>query len=221
MQTTISFPAFLSMFESFNRDIWPLQLFTIVLGVAMAIATAKRSRIADRTSAAGLGLIWIFVGAVFQWGYFRPIYEPAGLFAALWILQGLLFLTSGAFGARLSFTAARDGYAGFGFLLIAYALVAYPVLGYLLRSELTYATWFGPFPCPVAVFTIGMFLLTDAKVPKHLTIIPLLWALGGVVPLSWGVTEDIGLVVGGTVGIVLLFVRDFRRPGHPRVSFPR
>ncbi len=212
MQTTISFPEFLSMFENFNRDIWPLQVFTLLFGTVMAIAATKKSRIADRVSAAVLGLIWIFVGAVFQWVYFRPIYEPAGLFAALWIVQGMLFLAFGACRPRLSFTASRDGYAAFGFLLIAYALLVYPVLGYLLRSDLAYTTWFGPFPCPVAVFTIGMLLLTDDKVPKYLAIIPLLWALGGVVPLSWGVTEDIGLVAGGTIGVILLFVRDFDRP---------
>jgi len=135
MQVTISFPEFLSMFESFNRDIWPLQALMLLCGAAIAIATIKQSRTSDRISAAVLGSIWIFVGAVFQWIYFRPIYEPARLFAALWIVQGVLFIT----------------------------------------------------------------------------IVPLFWALGGVVPLSWGVTEDVGLVVGGTAGIALLFVRDARK----------
>ena len=160
-------------------------------------------------------MIWIFNGIVFHWIYFRPIYEPAGLFAVLWIVQGVLFLAHGAFRPRLSFRASRDIYTIFGFLLIAYSLLAYPVLGYLLRADLTYATWFGPFPCPVGAFTIGMLLLTDNRVPKNLVIIPLLWAVGGVVPVLWGVTEDIGLVVGGTVGMALLFVRDFNRSRAP------
>ena len=123
----------------------------------------------------------------------------------------MLFIVFGVFRPRFSFTAARDGYAAFGFLLIAYALVAYPVLGYLLRSDFAYATWFGPFPCPVAVFTIGMFLLTDDRVPKYLVSVPLLWAVTAWVPVSWGVTEDIGLLVGGTIGMILLFIRDYRK----------
>lgn len=210
MQTTISHPDFLPMFEAVNRDLWPLQAFTLLLGVAMAIAAIRKSRIADQVSAALLGSIWIFDGAVFHGVYFRSIYEPAGMFAVLWAAQGVLFIVFGVFRPRLSFTASRDGYAAFGFLLIAYALLAYPLLGYMLRSDFMYATWFGPFPCPVAVFTIGMFLLTDDRVPKFLVIVPLLWAVTGFVPVSWGVTEDIGLLVGGSIGMVLLFVRDYR-----------
>ena len=210
MQTTIPHPDFLPMFEAVNHDLWPLQALTLLLGLAMAIGAFRKSSIADRFSAAVLGLIWIFDGAVFHWVYFRSIYEPAGWFAVLWVAQGVLFIAAGVFRPRLSFTASRDGYAAFGFLLVAYALLAYPLLGYLLRADLALATWFGPFPCPVAVFTIGMFLLTDNKVPKYLVIVPLLWAVTGWAPVSWGVTEDIGLLVGGTIGMVLLFVRDYR-----------
>ena len=220
MQTTTSFPDFLPMFESVNRDLWPLQAFTLLLGLAMAIAAIRKSRIADRFSAAALGLIWIFDGAVFHAIYFRSIYEPAGMFAVLWVVQGALFIVAGVFRPRLSFTASRDGYAAFGFLLIAYALLVYPVLGYLLRSDLAHATWFGPFPCPVAVFTIGMFLLTDDRVPKYLVIVPLLWAVTAWVPVSWGVTEDIGLLVGGTIGMVLLFVRDYRNRDATTATLP-
>lgn len=220
MQTTISHPDFLPMFESVNRDLWPLQAVTLLLGVAMAIVAIRKSRIADRLSAAVLGSIWIFDGAVFHWVYFRSIYEPAGMFAVLWIAQGVLFIVFGVFRPRLSFTASRDGYAAFGFLLIAYALLVYPVLGYLLRSDLAHATWFGPFPCPVAVFTIGMFLLTDDRVPKYLVIVPLLWAVTGWAPVRWGVTEDIGLLVGGTIGMVLLFVRDYRNRDAMTATLP-
>ena len=206
MQTTISVPDFLPVFESVNRDMWPLQVFMLLFGAAMAIATLRKSRIADRVTAAGLGLIWIFDGIAFHWMYFRPIYEPAGMFAVFWIVQGALFLAAGVFRPHLSFTASRNVYAGFGFL-------GYPVVGYLLRGDLAHATWFGPFPCPVGAFTIGMLLLTDNRVPKYLLIIPLLWALGGVGPVSWGITEDIGLLAGGTLGIVLLLVRDHRNRG--------
>jgi hypothetical protein len=220
MQTTIVHPDFVPMFESVNRDLWPLQVITLLIGLAMAIAAMRKSRIADQVSAALLGSIWIFDGVVFHWVYFRPIFEPAGRFAVLWIIHGVLFIVLGVFRPRLSFTASRDGYAAFGFLLIAYALLAYPLLGYLLRSDFMYATWFGPFPCPVAVFTIGMLLLTDARVPKVLVIVPLLWAMTGFVPISWGVTEDMGLLVGGTIGMVLLFVRDYRNRKVTTATLP-
>jgi hypothetical protein len=214
MQTTISVPDFFSLFESVNRDLWPLQVLMLLIGAAMALAAVRKSHIADRVSAAGLGLIWIFNGIVFHWLYFRPIYEPAGMFAGLWVVQGLLFLAAGVFRPHLSFTASRNFYAAFGFLLIAYSLLAYPLLGYLLRADLVYATWFGPFPCPVGAFTIGMLLLTDSRVPRYLVVIPLLWALGGVVPVLWGVTEDIGLLAGGSIGVMLLIIRDHRNRGN-------
>lgn len=211
MHAAVPHPDFVSMFARFNHDIWPWQVLTFLAGAFIVISAFRKNRFSDRISAAALGLIWIFNGAVFHWMYFRPIYDPAGKFAVLWILQGVLFVVFGAIWPRLSLRFSRDGYAVFGLLLTAYGFLFYPALGYLLRSDLSHVTSFGAFPCPVGAFTIGILLLTDRQVPKYLTIIPLLWALGGVVPVSWGITEDIGLLAGGTAGIILLYIRDYRR----------
>jgi hypothetical protein len=48
-------------------------------------------------------------------------------------------------------------------------------------------------------------------VPWGLLIIPLFWGLGGVLPVSVGILEDIGLIVAGVVGTVLLVLRDRER----------
>jgi hypothetical protein len=58
------------------------------------------------------------------------------------------------------------------------------------------------------VFTFGLFLLSDRKLPWWMLPVPVLWAIGGIVPVSLGVLEDIGLMVAGVLGTSLIIYRD-------------
>jgi hypothetical protein len=98
--------------------------------------------------------------------------------------------------------------------MIVYAMIIYPILGTLLGHGYPRSPSFGVAPCPTTIFTFGLLLLTSARVPKSLLVIPFLWSLlGFTAAFLLGVPEDIGLLVAGFLGVALLFWRD-RMPLH-------
>jgi len=50
--------------------------------------------------------------------------------------------------------------------------------------------------------------LTDKKLPKFIAIIPFIWSIAAVIPISRGIYEDYGLILSGVLGTVLVFIRD-------------
>jgi hypothetical protein len=109
---------------------------------------------------------------------------------------------------RISFRFKVDLYSIVGIVFVAYAMIGYPVFGYYLGHLYPQSPPFGLTPCPTAAFTFGLLLLTDKKVPWLILVIPLLWAVGGVIPVSIGILEDIGLILAGVLGTALLVYRD-------------
>jgi hypothetical protein len=90
-------------------------------------------------------------------------------------------------------------------------MFGYPVVGHFVGHDYPRTLPFGLVPCPTTVFTFGLFLLSDKKVPIYLLIIPILFTIGAVVPVSRGIPEDIGLIIAGVIGTVMILFRDSRR----------
>lgn len=200
---------FLGVFVQYNQAIWPMHLIAYALGVTAIVLTATKSRYADQAVSMILALLWAWMGAVYHLLFFRPI-NPAALgFGVLFLIQAGLWIIIGVVRPRLSFKAALNLYSVTGAVLIAYAMIIYPLLGTLLGHGYPASPSFGVAPCPTTIFTFGLLLCTNARVPKSLLIIPLLWALiGFYAAVSLGIREDIGLLLAGLVCAVLLFWRD-------------
>ena len=67
-------------------------------------------------------------------------------------------------------------------------------------------------PCPTTIFTFGILLWTDKRIPKYLLVIPLIWSIIGFgAALNLTIVEDYGLLVTGLVGTALILIRDRRR----------
>jgi hypothetical protein len=87
-------------------------------------------------------------------------------------------------------------------------LLIYPVLGYFLGHVYPHSPTFG-LPCPTTIFTFGLLLWADNKVPKYLLVIPLLWSLiGFLAAFQLGVLEDVMLLITGLVATTLIWYRD-------------
>ena len=200
---------FLRVFEKYNLDIWPMQVVAYIIGIVSLFFVIKRTEYSNRINAAILSFLWLWIGIVFFLLYFAPVFSLHYVFGGLFIIQGILFLAN-VFKPRVSFGCKRDVYSLVGILFIAYAMIGYPVVGYLLGHG--HSAPFGVTPCPTTVFTFGLLLLIDKKVPKLLLVIPLLWALiGGLPPVFVGVFEDIGLIVAGLLGTAMILYRDAKR----------
>ena len=195
---------FLRVFEKYNQAIYPFQFALILVAIISVFLAASRKPFANKLISYLLGFLWLWTGIVYHLIFFTAISPPAYLFGTLFIIQGLLFLYEGVVRNRLSFRASQNFYGIFGTIFIAYALVIYPLIGYALGRTFTASPTFGV-PCPTAIFTFGLLIWTDKRFSLSLLIIPVLWSLVGTsAALSFGIKEDFGLLVAGTIGTTII-----------------
>jgi len=215
---------FMAMFEAYNQAIWPVQVLAYLLGIMAVLLIVWRTGFSNRVVAAILAVFWLWLGAVFLWVFQRTIDTGQGpvVFAAAFIVQSGLLLWFGVLRRELVFGARPTGVSAVGWAFIVYAMVAYPLLGIVSGHIYPRQPMFGVAPCPTTIFTFGVLLLTAARVPKVLLVVPLVWSLisGISAPLNFGVYEDFGLLVAGIVGTALIIWRD-RHPAAQPVLQPR
>jgi hypothetical protein len=171
----------------------------------------RRDRVSGRVIAAILALLWLWTGIVYHLVYFTAINNAAFLFAGFCLLAALLFFWTGVVKGRMRFTAGWSAWNIIGALLIAYALLVYPLLSRFLGHGYPMMPTFG-LPCPSTIFTIGMLCFLVTPFPRYVLLVPVLWTLVGTqAAFLFGVWQDIGLMVAGFIGIGLAFKRS--KPG--------
>jgi hypothetical protein len=199
---------FLNNFAQYNSGIFPAQIFLYLLaGLATYLVFNKRT-FSNRFISGILAFLWLWTGVVYYIIYFSAINKPAYLFGILFIIQALMFLKYGIFDRKLSFRFNKDRYGFTGMAMILYALVLYPIFGYLLGHVYPYQPIFGA-PCPTTIFTFGLLLWIPSKLPKRILIIPLIWSLVGFsAAFAFGILEDVLLLVSGVVAVGLIWCKD-------------
>jgi hypothetical protein len=195
---------FLDLFVRYNETVWPLQWLLNALALIVLVLAMRRTTGAARAAMVVLAALWLWAGAVYDIGFFSKINPAAMLFGAVFLVEAALLAWSG-FRRRGPAFSARDGLAAAaGWAMIVYALVAYPVLGYLLGHRYPASPTFG-LPCPTTIFTFGVLLWLEPAPPWWLLVVPLLWALVGTsAALQLGMREDLGLAVSAIIVIYVL-----------------
>lgn len=123
----------------------------------------------------------------------------------------MIFLYLGVFLSKLSYHFRPDIYGLTGAFFILYALLIYPLIGAIAGHIYPDSPTFG-LPCPTTIFTLGLFLWTDKKLPLPILIIPFLWSIiGTMAALNFGIKEDFGLLISGIVVSSLILNRDKRK----------
>lgn len=194
---------FLKVFESYNETIYPVQWILLLMAIAAVLLSLKPRVRSSRIIAVLLFALWCWSGVVYHWVFFSHINTAAYLFGLLFIVQAFLFLVVGVARRQPVFRARLSVEGIFGALLIIYAVVIYPALSYSFGHRYPQSPTFGV-PCPTTIFTFGLLLWSD-KVPLFLMVIPLAWSLlGAWAVVSLGIWEDLGLVVAGLIGTLLI-----------------
>lgn len=195
----------LDYFAVYNERIWPMQWVGFVAGLLILVPLFRPGKAWDRVVTGGLALLWLWVGLVF-WvpaaSEMAMLYAPAALFA----VQGILFLHA-LVRDHLSYGPAGRVDTILGLAFVAYALVGYPLVGLGVGHVYPHAALSPLFPCPAIILTFGLLLFARG-VPRHLLIIPALWALSGLLWLYLGMVEDAGMVTAGVVGVILISARE-------------
>lgn len=197
--------AFFQVFVDYNTAIGPAPIIAWLLGIVAVVLVLWPMPWSGRAISAILAAFWLWTGIGYHILFFAPINPAAYGFGALFVVQGLLFLWFGIHRRRLDFGAPDGPSAIVGGVAIVYAMLVYPIIGYLLGHGYPRAPLFGVAPCPTTIFTIGLLCLVGYPMPWSLWIIPLLWSLiGGTAAWLLGVPEDLGLWIAGLTAVVLM-----------------
>jgi hypothetical protein len=207
-----TFDQFLNVFEQYNVAVWPAQVFLSTIGMfAISLVLSRKSDL-SRIVSLILSLFWIWMGIVYHLWFFSAINKVAIVFAAFFVLQGILFFIAGVLNQQLTFCFSSNLYGIVGSVFLVYALIFYPAFGYWLGHRYPAAPTFG-LPCPTTIFTFGILLWTIRRVPLYILAIPLAWSFIGVwAAISLGMIEDFGLLVAGLLGSMLIIFRDTSIP---------
>jgi len=143
-------------------------------------------------------------GIVFNLGYFVALYSMANAFFVLFVIEGGILLFSGVIKGDLLFKVKADALSAAGGLLVLYSMAGYPAIEYLLGRGYPEILPFGMAPCPMTVFTLGILLWSSKKPKWYVLVIPVLYSLSGLVPVSRDIVEDYGLFISGLITIFLV-----------------
>jgi hypothetical protein len=166
----------------------------------------SKVEVRDKLIGSFLGILWIWIGAVYHIGFFSAINPVARVFGALFILEGFFILYS-TFSNKLhfSFNYTKPDYLGYFFILFGW--IIYPLIGLLIHIEPAKTISLG-LPCPTTIFTFGLFILARNQFPKYLIVIPSLWSLLGLfAALNFGVYQDLMLIVSAIGALVIIYAR--------------
>lgn len=195
---------FLEVFASYNETLFPAQI-VLLIAALIAIRLASNGDTASSKIVVGvLSFYWLWMGVVYHWIFFSRINALAFVFGGLFVLQGLLLIYSGIVRSDLYFDGQSGANRLVGTLFIVYAILIYPMLGMSTGHSYPYSPTFG-LPCPTTIFTFGLLLRSGRTVPLYILPVPAIWSLLGFsAAFLLGIREDIGLLIAGVVGSVLL-----------------
>jgi hypothetical protein len=214
----VSVEQFFELIRIYNNTYWPLIGITYLLGIIILYYSYSKTESSDKIISGILAFLWIWAGLVFWIGTFGSY--PFSIFdftlTGIWIMLGILFIIQGCFfiyfgivKPSLSFSFEMKSHVYLGFLFILYAMLIYPLIGFFTEHPYPGYPIFGIAPCPVVIFTFGLFFWTNKEVKPIILLIPFVYSLSGILPLLiYGVLADLGLIIIGVIGFIVIINRD-------------
>jgi len=195
---------FFSLFEQYYRAIWPAQWIASALAFAATWLTLKGSASSGRIVSVILALFWLWCALVYHLLFFTSINFWAFSFAALFLIQAVLFLVAGAMGGRLSVDATVTNAWKAGLALMIYSLAVYPVVSWAAGHMYPQMPLVGVAPCPTVIFTLGFLLSTRPLASIGFYAVPAIWAIiGGSSAWFLDIVEDLSLIAALVLCITL------------------
>ncbi len=212
---------FYDVFSAYNTAVWPMQLLLMALGV-LAIVLLVRQR---SYSSVGISVIitalWVWQALAYHLAFFTAINPLAYGFATLFMAGAGVFFWQGVIRRKLNFkpTATTDGWrARVGWGLMIFAWFVYPAWTYLAGHRYPAFPTFG-LPCPTTVFTIGLLSFLVKPYPRSVFVVPVSWCcVGSQAAFMFDVQADLGLIVAGVLGVVLLVQSKNLTPANGKAS---
>ncbi len=193
---------FLDFVAQYNALLWPAHIATLMLGVMLIYLVLRPSKRWERLPALFVATVWIGIGVGYFGLHFSSLNWAAWLSAFFFILQGALLVWVGVVRNRLGleFDGSLSGWTGIVFLVTAIAV--YPLLSLATGTGLAAIPTVGIVPGPTVLMTWGFLLMTAARPPLALTLIPFIMAFIGAAA-GWliGLPADLVLPLAAIVGL--------------------
>ena len=214
----MSFPfttkEFLYVFRIYNQAIFPLQIAFYVFASVCVYMVLTKNKHTNITVGNVLAFFWLWMGFVYHLLYFSTINSDAYFFSALFVIQGIFFLIWFVLKNDLSLGFRNEFRNYIGIVPLIYSLIAYPILSHQLGHIYPDSPTFG-LPCPTTIFTFGILLFSNKKIPLFLLIIPILWSfIGFTAAIQLSMYEDIGLLVAGLVSTATIIITNRKFTTH-------
>lgn len=193
--------------STYNQAIWPMQIIGYVLAGITVFLAFKKTVWASRINFAVLAFFWLWVALMYWLPSAGPAFPIGYVFLVLFLIEGGLFLIQ-TLKPNFAFGTYNRVHTIGGLTMILYTMIGYPLLAIFLEHPYPEASLIGLTPCPLTLYTFGLLLLTMSVVPIYLLIIPLFWGLSGVLWISIGMWEDVGMVLGSIVAFALILGRN-------------
>ena len=195
---------FYGVFTAYNTGLWPVQVFLLGLGViAIALLVVQ-----DRDSNVGISAVlmglWAWQALAYHLAFFTAINPLACAFAALFLCGAAVFFWQGVVWGKMNFriTSGWRMWAAWGLMIFAFA--TYPAWTYLAGHRYPAFPTFG-LPCPTTLFTLGLLAFLVKPYPRSPFVVPVLCCfVGSQTVFVFDVQANLGLILAGVIGIVLL-----------------
>jgi hypothetical protein len=203
----------IDVFVGYNAAVWPFQLFALLAGIAALVAVCHPREMLQRTVWVILGSLWLWTGGVFFFMHYSKLGVAGPVMGLPFMLNGCLCLLLGL-SEGWNIQSVSAGRTALGLVLVAAAMLLHPLLGLATGLSLVELPAFGITPCPLVIFTFGIYLLSPLRAPRWVLLVPTLWALvGGSAPLLLGITADWLLPLSAAAALAVLLPRARRTSG--------
>lgn len=207
MKLPFTIEQFLQVLRNYNTAIFPMQILFYLLALSVVALSFKKIRSGDKITSSIFAFLWLWMGIVYHLVFFTTINKAAYLFGGLFIVQSILFFYYGVIKSNLKYHFSQSTAGVIGLILVIFALVVYPLLGYVYGHIYPATPTFG-LPCPVTIFSFGVLLWSEKEFPKVVLVIPFLWSLLGFsAATTLGIKEDTALIVAGILATAILLLR--------------
>ncbi|HYF40796.1 MAG TPA: DUF6064 family protein, partial [Gemmatimonadales bacterium] len=185
-----------------NLAMWPAHILAVALGLVILLLLRVRSPARGRVSSGILVVLLGFVAWAFLWQRYATINWAVAYVLPLLVLEIVLLAWSGLVRNGLAFRASRRPAGVTGMTLLAFSVLAYPIIAPLLGRSWRHAEVFGIAPDPTVIGTAGLVLLAEGRTRWELLAVPLIWCtISSLTLLAMG-SPDAVLPAVAAIGVV-------------------
>ena len=201
------------LFELHNRALWPAQILTSALGLAIFYLLLWPLNRGHRAIPAILGALWIWIAWSFLWERYATINWASAYMAPIFAVEGLSLIWIGTVRGALVFAQHRQIYQFIGLAILAVSIFVYPMIAPLTGRSWWAAEIFGIAPDPTALATLAVLSLSRSRSRWLVFPIPLLWcAISGATLWAMGAGDFLIAPISALATFAIAVVPNSREP---------